>query len=82
MASRQTPEKSRPTPAERAAKGKALRKQAPRSSHADWTPPKDRPDPVGLITGQDADRLQWLVPIRHGRMAESPFAFYRGTLTG
>jgi uncharacterized protein (DUF2252 family) len=31
-----------------------------------------------MITGQDADRLQWLVPIRHYRMSESPFAFYRG----
>jgi uncharacterized protein (DUF2252 family) len=33
---------------------------------------------VKVITSQDSDRLQWLVPIRHGRMAESPFAFYRG----
>ena len=31
-----------------------------------------------LITGQDAERVPWLVPIRHARMAESPFAFYRG----
>jgi len=31
-----------------------------------------------MITSQDADRLQWLVPIRHYRMSESPFAFYRG----
>jgi uncharacterized protein (DUF2252 family) len=58
--------------------GKALRKAVPRSSHGSWLPPSGRLDPVDVITSQDADRLQWLVPIRHGRMAESSFAFYRG----
>ena len=69
---------NRPTPAQRKADGKARRKKVPRSSHGEWSPPADRPDPVEMITGQDADRLQWLVPIRHYRMSESPFAFYRG----
>ncbi len=67
-----------PSPKERAATGKTLRKAVPRSSHGSWLPPSGRPDPVDVITSQDTDRLQWLVPIRHGRMAESPFAFYRG----
>ena len=58
--------------------GKNLRKTAPRSSHGDWSPAADRPDPVEVITSQDADRVQALVPIRHGRMAVSPFTFYRG----
>lgn len=66
------------TPAERHSQGKGLRKATPRSSHAEWTPAATRPDPVGLISGQDDARLQWLVPIRHGRMAVSPFTFYRG----
>ena len=66
------------TPEERRAAGRAARKEVPRSSHGDWSPAGDRPDPVDLITSQDADRVQWLVPIRHGRMAESSFAFYRG----
>ncbi len=66
------------TPEERQAAGKALRREVPRSSHSDWSPAADRPDPVDLITSQDADRVQWLVPIRRGRMSESPFAFYRG----
>lgn len=35
-------------------------------------------DPVGLIIGQDASRVPELVPVRHGRMLASPFAFYRG----
>ena len=33
---------------------------------------------VDVITSQNSHRLQWLVPFRHQRMAESPFAFYRG----
>ena len=67
------------TPADRTARGKEIRKAVPRSSHAVWMPPADRPDPVTLITDQDTDRLQFLVPIRHYRMAESAFTFYRGT---
>jgi uncharacterized protein (DUF2252 family) len=66
-------------PAERKEQGKALRKTVPRSSHAEWSPGADRADPVELLSSQDADRLQWLVPIRHGRMAVSPFTFYRGS---
>jgi hypothetical protein len=63
------------TPAERKEQGKALRKRVPRSSHAEWTPAGDRSDPVELLSAQDAERLQWLVPIRHGRMAVSAFTF-------
>jgi uncharacterized protein (DUF2252 family) len=59
-------------------RGKALREKVPRTSHGDWRPAPDRPDPVELITDQDADRLQWLVPIRHWRMSQSAFSFYRG----
>ena len=66
------------TPADRTARGKEIRKTVPRSSHAVWAPPADRADPVTLITDQDKDRLQFLVPIRHYRMAESAFTFYRG----
>ena len=63
---------------ERHERGRAARKQVPRSSHADWAPAPDRPDPVDVLTAQDATRLQSLVPIRHGRMSVSPFTFYRG----
>ena len=65
-------------PGERKAAGRQARSEVPRSGHAEWAPPADRADPVELITGQDAERVPWLVPIRHARMAESPFAFYRG----
>jgi uncharacterized protein (DUF2252 family) len=66
------------TPAQRAALGKAARKRAPRSSHARWEAPAGRPDPVGLLEEQAADRLPELVPIRYGRMLVSPGTFYRG----
>ena len=65
--------------AELRAAGKALREKCPRSSHATWKPPSDRPDPVALIEEGDKDRLPELIPIRHGRMLQSPFTFYRGT---
>ncbi|RSS67419.1 DUF2252 domain-containing protein [Streptomyces sp. WAC06614] len=66
------------TPAERAAVGRAARQRAPRSAHADFAPDPDRPDPVDVLEQQAAGRLTELLPIRYGRMAESPFRFYRG----
>lgn len=63
---------------ERYAIGKQLRTYCPRSSHAEWKAPQGRPDPVSLIEQSDKGRLQDLVPLRHGRMAKSPFTFYRG----
>ena len=65
-------------PRERAATGRSLRSQAPRSSHADWEPRPDRPDTIALLEEQAANRLPELVPIRYGRMSASPFAFFRG----
>ena len=51
------------------------RRAAP--SHAVWEPPSAGPtrsDPEA----QAASRVAELVPIRHGRMLASPFAYYRG----
>jgi hypothetical protein len=64
--------------AEREALGRAARAQAPRSSHAGWEPGEDRPDPIEILEGQAVSRVAELVPIRYGRMATSPFAFFRG----
>ena len=64
---------------ERRGKGKALRDAAPRGSHAGWKSPKGRRDPVELLCESNADRMADLIPIRFGRMSESPFAFYRGS---
>ena len=66
------------SPEERKSDGRKLREAVPRSTHGDWSPATDRPDPVEVITSEDAARIQALVPIRHGRMAVSPFTFYRG----
>src|SRR5499427_10469792 len=35
-------------------------------------------DPVKILEGQNQVRIQELVPVRMGRMAQSPFAFFRG----
>ncbi|WP_406471929.1 DUF2252 domain-containing protein [Streptomyces sp. NBC_01615] len=66
------------TPQERAALGKDARSAVPRSSHAEFAPKDKRPDPVDIIEAQSAARVPELVPIRYGRMTESPFRFYRG----
>ncbi|MFG2006259.1 DUF2252 domain-containing protein [Spirillospora sp. NPDC048911] len=66
------------TPSERAAYGKEARAQRPRSSHGVYEAAEKRADPVDIIERQSAARLPELVPIRYGRMLESPFRFYRG----
>ena len=58
--------------------GRALRSRVPRSSHAEWHPPADRPDPVELLEASNHTRLPDLVPVRYGRMLQSAFTFYRG----
>ena len=63
---------------ERAALGKAARSDVPRSSHRAWELPAERRPPVDVLLEQAADRVPELVPIRHGRMLASPFAFFRG----
>jgi uncharacterized protein (DUF2252 family) len=66
------------TPEQRVARGKAARAEAPRSAHGEWQPASGRPDPVAVLESQDRDRVPELVPVRHARMAVSPFTFYRG----
>ncbi|TWD83205.1 uncharacterized protein (DUF2252 family) [Kribbella amoyensis] len=62
---------------DRAASGKAARADVPRSAHSEFKP-GDQRNPVGLLLSQDETRVPELVPIRHGRMLASPFAFFRG----
>src|SRR5215472_16239056 len=64
---------------ERMAAGSTLREKFPRGSHADWSPPAHRPDPISILKDSDRGRLPELLPIRYGRMKQSPFAFYRGS---
>jgi uncharacterized protein (DUF2252 family) len=63
---------------ERYAAGKALRRKCPRESHADWTPPASRRDPVEMVLAAEKGRLPDLLPLRHGRMVRSAFTFFRG----
>ncbi len=69
----------RPSRAELVEGGEAMRKQCPRSSHAVWSAPHDRPDPLQLVEEGNGGRIPELIPLRHGRMLPSPFTFYRGT---
>ena len=66
------------TPEARARRGKEARARRPRSDHGEWAPAADRTDPVDILLEQAKTRVPELVPIRHGRMAASSFAFFRG----
>ncbi len=66
------------SPATRAADGKAIRDKVPRKALGSWAHDKHRHDPIAILQKSDADRMPQLVPIRYGRMLQSPFAFYRG----
>jgi uncharacterized protein (DUF2252 family) len=59
--------------------GREARRSVPPGSHEGWTPAAGRRDPVDLLEDQDKTREADLVPVRHARMAVSPFTFYRGT---
>ena len=58
--------------------GKALREATPRRSHGEWKVPARRRDPVEVLVESSRGRLAELLPVRYGRMIESPFAFFRG----
>ena len=59
--------------------GKALREKCPRTSHGEVVLGQGERDVVELIEASNEDRLQNLVPVRHGRMVQSAFAYFRGT---
>ena len=74
--------RSRPVPrGQRRAMGRAMRKEVPRSSLGNWEPAPNRRDPLEQIRRSHAGRLEWLVPVRVGRMVASPYGFLRGTAT-
>ena len=63
---------------ERLAAGNALRSHVPRKAHATHKAPAKSRDPIDILERSNAGRLPELVPIRYGRMLQSPFAFFRG----
>jgi uncharacterized protein (DUF2252 family) len=64
--------------ADRKDEGKAMRLAVPLASHAQWHAPANRRDPIDQLIESGAGRVPELLPIRYGRMLQSPFAFYRG----
>jgi uncharacterized protein (DUF2252 family) len=66
------------TTGERRKVGKAARKQAPRRPLGDWRAADRGHDALTTILAQNRMRDPKLVPIRHQRMAASPWNFYRG----
>ena len=65
------------SPVDQTAAGKSARERVPRASHAKLKL-QTRRDPIGILQQSDDGRLPDLVPIRYGRMLQSPFAFFRG----
>ena len=66
------------SPPERVARGIAARQRVPLARHGVWRSGSDRPDALAILARQAASRDAALVPLRYGRMAASPFAFFRG----
>ena len=67
------------TPSRGSTNGLSLRQRVPVASHAQWRPGHRRVDPLEILTAGDAARIPELVPLRYGRMMQSPFSFYRGS---
>lgn len=67
------------SPDERRAHGKSVRNALSRKMHANWKVPSGRPDPVELLEKSNAGRIPELIPLRFGRMLDSPFTFFRGS---
>ncbi|MEU0796775.1 DUF2252 domain-containing protein [Amycolatopsis sp. NPDC005961] len=62
----------------RTARARAARIAVPAARHAEFPGPAGRADPLALLAGQDADRVPELLPLRYGRMAASPLAYFHG----
>jgi uncharacterized protein (DUF2252 family) len=66
------------TSGERRARGKAARKRARRGSLGYWAEGDRRHDALETILVQNHFRVPELIPLRHQRMAASPWNYYRG----
>ncbi|HTQ64982.1 MAG TPA: DUF2252 domain-containing protein [Puia sp.] len=59
--------------------GKELRQQVGRKTQGEFRTAHSRPSVADMVKASEHDRLPELIPVRHQRMAVSPFSFYRGT---
>jgi len=64
---------------ERVAEGHLARARVSLAQLGDYAPVPGRPSPIDVVLGQESTRLANLLPVRHMRMAQSPFTFYRGS---
>ena len=60
--------------------GQERRRTIGRSKHATWDAKRRTYDPIDLLIAANRDRIPELLPIKMGRMAISPFTFYRGSV--
>jgi uncharacterized protein (DUF2252 family) len=63
---------------ERRAAGKAARATMPRRAHGHWDEAERGHDPLETVLAQNKTRVAELLPLRHQRMAASPWNYYRG----
>jgi len=57
--------------------GRSIRSEVPRTALAAFGSATAR-DPIAILEAQSTSRVADLNPVRYGRMAASPFAFFRG----
>jgi uncharacterized protein (DUF2252 family) len=67
-----------PSIQERMAQGRLLRMKIPRSDQSKL-PLSAHRNPIEALRNSDHGRLPDLLPIKYGRMQQSPFAFFRGS---
>jgi uncharacterized protein (DUF2252 family) len=60
--------------------GQSCRHKVARADHANWDPKHRRYDVIDLLLAAQRGRIPSLLPIKWGRMAASPFGFFRGAV--
>src|SRR5580700_1049236 len=66
------------TSAERRVSGKGARRRVPRRTLGSWSEEDRGHDPLKTILAQNQIRVPELIPLRHQRMAISPWNYFRG----
>jgi len=62
----------------RRSEGRAARKRAPRRDLGRWDTVNRGRDAVAYLLAQNTTRAEELLPVRNGRMAATPWTYYRG----
>jgi len=65
---------------ERLAMGRSQRKHMPRAEHGTWDPRLRRVDAISVLLDSEKGRVPKLIGIKHERMSESAFGFFRGAV--